>query len=62
MPGTRRGGSGLITCWVPSPLEVGGGGVCMASEPLDGGRWKEIPEGHLAIARPGEDLRLEALR
>ena len=38
------------------------GGVCMASEPLDGGRWKEIPEGHLAIARPGEDLRLEALR
>ena len=37
-------------------------GVAMASEPFDGGRWKEIPEGHLAIARPGEDLRLEALR
>jgi ergothioneine biosynthesis protein EgtC len=36
-------------------------GVALASEPLDGARWKEIPEGHLAIARPGEDLRLEAL-
>jgi gamma-glutamyl hercynylcysteine S-oxide hydrolase len=38
------------------------GGISLASEPLDGGRWKEIPEGHLAIARPGEDLKLEALR
>ena len=38
------------------------GGVCLASEPLDGGRWREVPEGHLAIARPGDDLRLEALR
>lgn len=37
-------------------------GVCLASEPLDGERWREIPEGHLAIARPGEDLRLEALQ
>jgi glutamine amidotransferase len=37
-------------------------GVCLASEPLDGERWKEIPEGHLAIARPGQDLQLEALR
>ncbi|MGZ6124317.1 MAG: class II glutamine amidotransferase [Myxococcales bacterium] len=37
-------------------------GVCLASEPLDGGRWREIPEGHLAVARPGQDLRLEALR
>ena len=37
------------------------GGVALASEPLDGERWKEVPEGHLAIARPGEDLRLEAL-
>ena len=37
-------------------------GVCLASEPLDGERWREIPEGHLAIARAGHDLRLEALR
>ena len=37
-------------------------GVALASEPLDGTRWKEIPEGHLAIARPGEDVRLEPLR
>jgi glutamine amidotransferase len=37
-------------------------GVCLASEPLDGSRWKEIPPGHLAVARPGQDLRLEALR
>jgi glutamine amidotransferase len=37
-------------------------GVCLASEPLDGERWREIPEGRLAIARPGEDLRIEALR
>jgi glutamine amidotransferase len=37
-------------------------GVCLASEPLDGTRWKEIPPGHLAIARAGDDLRLEALR
>jgi glutamine amidotransferase len=38
------------------------GGVCLASEPLDGGRWKEIPADHLAVARPGDDVRLEALR
>jgi ergothioneine biosynthesis protein EgtC len=37
-------------------------GVSLASEPLDGGRWKEIPADHLAIARAGHDLRLEALR
>jgi len=37
-------------------------GVCLASEPLDGRRWKELPEGQLAVARPGADLRLEALR
>jgi len=37
-------------------------GVCLASEPLDGGRWKEIPADHLAIARAGHDLHLEALR
>jgi predicted glutamine amidotransferase len=37
-------------------------GVVLASEPFDSGRWKEVPEGHLAIARPGSDLRLEALR
>ncbi len=37
-------------------------GVAVASEPLDGSAWKEIPESHLAVARPGEDLRLEALR
>jgi glutamine amidotransferase len=36
-------------------------GVCLASEPLDGERWLEIPEGHLAVARPGQDLRLESL-
>jgi ergothioneine biosynthesis protein EgtC len=38
------------------------GGVALASEPLDGARWKEIPADHLAIAKPGEDLRIEALR
>ncbi len=37
-------------------------GVALASEPLDGAAWKEIPEGHLAVARPGDDLRLEPLR
>jgi len=37
-------------------------GVCMASEPLDGERWKEIPPELVAVAVPGEDLRLEALR
>jgi glutamine amidotransferase len=37
------------------------GGVSLASEPLDGAGWREVPEGHLAIARPGEDLRVEAL-
>jgi ergothioneine biosynthesis protein EgtC len=37
-------------------------GVCLASEPLDGERWKEIPADHLGIARAGEDLRVEALR
>ena len=37
-------------------------GVALASEPLDGAGWKEIPEGHLAVARPGEDLRVERLQ
>jgi glutamine amidotransferase len=37
-------------------------GVCLASEPLDGARWKEIPADHLAIARAGDDLRVEALQ
>jgi gamma-glutamyl hercynylcysteine S-oxide hydrolase len=37
-------------------------GVSLASEPLDGGRWKEVPADHLAIARAGHDLHLEALR
>ena len=37
-------------------------GVCLASEPLDGNRWREIPDGHLAVARAGNDLQLEALR
>ena len=37
-------------------------GVCLASEPLDGARWKEIPTDHLAIARAGDDLRVEALQ
>jgi ergothioneine biosynthesis protein EgtC len=37
-------------------------GVCLASEPLDGARWKDVPAGQLAIARAGQDLRLEALR
>ncbi len=39
-----------------------GDGVCLASEPLDGGRWKEIPQDHIAVARPGDDLRVEPLR
>ena len=37
-------------------------GVALASEPLDGARWREVPENHLAVTRPGEDLRLEPLR
>jgi ergothioneine biosynthesis protein EgtC len=37
-------------------------GVSLASEPLDGARWKEIPADHLAIARAGHDLRVESLR
>ena len=37
-------------------------GLCVASEPLDGGRWREIPDGHLAIVRAGVDPRLEPLR
>ncbi|TMB11669.1 MAG: hypothetical protein E6J66_08375 [Deltaproteobacteria bacterium] len=37
-------------------------GVCLASEPLDGGRWKAVPAGQLAIARAGQDLMFEALR
>ena len=41
-------------------------GWVMASEPLwpeeqGGGRFKAIPPGHLAIARRGDDLRLEAI-
>lgn len=38
------------------------GGVCFASEPLDGTKWREVPADHIAISRPGEDLQLEALR
>src|SRR5207237_1284260 len=37
-------------------------GVCLASEPLDDTRWKEIPADHLAVARAGDDLRVEELR
>ncbi len=33
-----------------------GGGVCMASEPLDGGNWRELPPGEIVTLRPG-DLR-----
>ena len=36
-------------------------GVCLASEPLDGGRWREIPAGSMAVARPGAELRIEDL-
>lgn len=40
-----------------------GEGVCLASEPLDAReRWREVPPDHLAIARPGQELRLEPLR
>lgn len=57
----------------PASLYCAGGppgaralGWIMASEPLwaeeqGGGRFKEIPASHLAIARRGEDLRLEAI-
>jgi glutamine amidotransferase len=38
------------------------GGVCIASEPLDGTKWREIPPDQVAIARPGEDVHLEPLR
>lgn len=44
--------------WSP----FGAGGVCFASEPLDGTKWREIPCDHVALSRPGEDLRLERLR
>jgi len=33
-----------------------GDGVCMASEPLDGGRWNELPPGEVVTLRAG-DLR-----
>src|SRR5438552_3531994 len=33
-----------------------GDGVCMASEPLDDGRWRELPPGEIVTVRPG-DLR-----
>lgn len=40
-----------------------GDGVCLASEPLDGrDRWREVPADHVAVARPGAELKLEALR
>ena len=32
------------------------GGVCMASEPLDGGSWRELPPGEIVTLRAG-DLR-----
>jgi glutamine amidotransferase len=38
------------------------GGVCLASEPLDGTKWRELPADQIGIARPGEELRLEPLR
>jgi predicted glutamine amidotransferase len=52
-----RGVKAATLYWAPFA-----GGVCLASEPLDGERWKEIPDGHLGIARPGDDLRVEPLR
>jgi gamma-glutamyl hercynylcysteine S-oxide hydrolase len=48
----------------PATLYAGrlGQGVCLASEPLDDReKWTAIPPGHLAIARPGAELSLEAL-
>jgi len=37
----------------------GQGGVCIASEPLDGAKWREIPADQIAVAKPGQDLHLE---
>ena len=35
---------------------------CFASEPLwPDGRFREVPSGHLAVARAGEELRVEAI-
>ena len=38
------------------------GGVALASEPLDGGPWREVPPDHLAFARRGAEIRMEPLR
>src|SRR5580765_3772587 len=40
IPGRRRGGSGLITCCAPSPVEEGGGGVGMASSVPPSINWR----------------------
>jgi glutamine amidotransferase len=40
-----------------------GEGACLASEPLDDrAGWRSVPPDHLAIARPGAEIELEALR
>jgi len=52
--------------WAGGPSGAQALGWIMASEPLwpeeqGSGRFREIPRGHLAIARPGRDLQLEAI-
>jgi len=39
-----------------------GEGVCLASEPLDGQRWRELPSGSMAVARASADLAVVALQ
>ncbi|TMA27162.1 MAG: ergothioneine biosynthesis protein EgtC [Deltaproteobacteria bacterium] len=39
-----------------------GEGVCLASEPLDGAKWRELPADAICTARPGSDLAVEPLR
>ncbi|HWE26252.1 MAG TPA: hypothetical protein VG496_20115, partial [Myxococcales bacterium] len=52
--------------WAGGPPGARALGWIMASEPLwpeeqGGGRFREVPPGHFAIARRGEDVRVEAV-
>ncbi len=44
-----------VTPWPPAP-GARAAGFCMASEPIDGARWSEVPAAHVAIARPGDSV------
>ena len=49
-----------VSAWPPAP-DARAAGWCMASEPVDGAGWTAVPAAHLAIARPGHAVQLEAL-